>query len=170
MKRLPLALAATFLGMVLSSGSIWTADPNAVHTSAKDPTTAVVWSLLFPGAGQYYTEQYWKIPLFSGAALSFAWLAYTNHDNMKEAQGMYDDAVARGEESFRLSLYVKQRESYRDARDLNIALIAVTWIVAAIDSYVGAHLFEFSMSDDVAITWHPTVRPWGPGISASLSF
>lgn len=122
-------------------------DTNAypVYVMTKSPTTAILLSLVCPGAGQVYNEQWWKAGIFLGAAGYFLGRAfYLNGlyiDKRTEA-GLYPT------NSSTYALLKQQREAYRDDRDLNYAYAAGVWIVGMIDAYVGAHLFDFDVSTD----------------------
>lgn len=113
------------------------------YTMTKSPTTAVLLSVL-PGAGQVYNEQYIKAALFAGAAGFFAAQAIRYHLSFArkadEVEALpLDDST--GTRDFRK----REREFFRDNRDLNAAYYLGVWLLASIDAYVGAHLFDFDV-------------------------
>lgn len=116
------------------------------YVMSKSPTTAVLLSIV-PGGGQWYNEQYWKIPLFAGVAGYFIYrvIYYQNLFLDKAAEA---DAVSMFDS--RYPILKQQRESYRDNRDLNAAYFIGVEILGMIDAYVGAHLFDFDVDDDVS--------------------
>ncbi|MCO6466894.1 MAG: hypothetical protein J5I53_09790 [Bradyrhizobiaceae bacterium] len=130
----------------LASPSDTTAPP-----LTKNPTTAVLLSLALPGLGQYYTEQYWKIPLFTGTCGTTAFLFFYNNQKFNEYSRSYDAAVAEGASSTVVATLRSKKESYRDNRDLSGVIFLTAYVLAAVDSYVGAHLFDFDVSDDVSL-------------------
>jgi len=48
------------------------------------------------------------------------------------------------------------REVYRDNRDLSGLVFLVTYALAAVDAYVGAHLYDFDVDEDVSLGIGPT--------------
>jgi hypothetical protein len=115
----------------------------------KSPLLATVLSIV-PGAGQLYNEDYWKVPLFAAAGGFFVYRTLYYHNlfinkvDELEAMPDVDSTVSR-----RLSLRT-QREFYRDNRDLNFAYFLGVEILSMIDAYVGAHLFDFDVDDDIS--------------------
>ena len=112
----------------------------------KDPTTAILFSIV-PGGGQFYNEQYWKIPLFAGTAGYFIYRVISYHNLFREKADQ-TDSVGRDNPGYsRLKL---EREFYRDERDLNAAYFLGVEILNMIDAYVGAHMFDFDVDDEVS--------------------
>lgn len=121
-------------------------------TLTKSPTSAILYSCIFPGLGQYYVESYWKIPIFAGGAGVLIYAIIANNS-------LYSDVVAditRLEQSNKtanantIALLKREREVYRDRRDLAWIGLGAVYIVAAIDAYTGAHLYDFDVSDKIA--------------------
>lgn len=137
----------------LSTAAYAAADTSMVMT--KSPSTAVLYSLLLPGLGQVYTEEYWKVPLFTGTAAIAAWQFFKNNADFNTTADLYDEALASGADPNVTSLLLRQREAYRDNRDLAGVVFLVTYGLAAVDAYVGAHLFDFDVSDDVSMGLGP---------------
>ncbi|MCX6139415.1 MAG: DUF5683 domain-containing protein [Candidatus Kapabacteria bacterium] len=129
---------------------------DSVEVMTKSPTTAVLYSLLLPGLGQVYTESYWKVPLFTGTAVITAWQFFKNNADFNTTSDLYDLALASGADPNVTALLLRQREAYRDNRDLAGVIFLVTYGLAAMDAYVGAHLFDFDVSDDVSMGLGPT--------------
>jgi hypothetical protein len=133
----------------------------------KDPTTAVLYSLLLPGLGQYYTEDYWKIPLFTGGCATAAGFFFYYNSKFNEASDLYDQLEADGQSSTVLSAVRSQRESYRDNRDLAGVLFLAGYVLAAVDAYTGAHLYDFDVTDDLSMSVLPAVGPFS-GLTVQL--
>jgi hypothetical protein len=118
----------------------------AAFVMTKSPVTAVICSII-PGGGQLYNEQYWKVPLFAGAAGYFIWrVIYYNDLFQKKAA----EAAVHPPTSSMYSSLKQQRESYRDARDLNAAYVLGIELLGMIDAYVGAHMFDFTVGEGVS--------------------
>lgn len=125
--------------------SVKTATPQEVRLT-KNPTVATLLSLV-PGAGQVYNQQYWKAPLFAGAAVFFAWRAVYYHIHFTDKANSI--AALPADDPSVPGLKV-QREFYRDNRDLNAAYYLGVTLLSMVDAYVGAHLYDFDVSDDVS--------------------
>lgn len=127
----------------------------------KSPTTAVLLSLALPGLGQFYNEQYWKSPIFLGAAATSVYFIVDNQQQYADASDVYDDAVANNDPN--QDFYLRQREYYRDNRDLAIAALLVTYLIAGVDAYVGTHLYDFTVDQPVVI--YPAWGTYGPQVT-----
>jgi hypothetical protein len=122
---------------------------NEKFKMTKSPTKAIVLSLIFPGLGQYYVESYWKIPIFVGAngGLIYTIIYYNNqYKNIKEQMDLIVDKSSTTYNNFN-----SEKEFYRDNRDRFTFFLAGVYILAAVDAYVGAHLYDFDVSDDISM-------------------
>ena len=99
-------------------------------------------------------------PLFAGFAGYFAWrvISYNNLFLAKEREANDSGRTSPDYPSLKL-----QRESYRDDRDLNIAYFLAVEMLGMIDAYVGAHLFDFDVGDNISSKLQ--VTPTGLGLS-----
>jgi hypothetical protein len=124
-------------------------EPEGGFKMTKSPLLATLLSIV-PGGGQLYNEDYWKVPLFFAAGGFFVYRTLYYHnlfiDKVDELEAIpdVDSNVSR-----RLTLRT-QREFYRDNRDLNFAYFLGVEILSMIDAYVGAHLFDFDVDDDIS--------------------
>jgi hypothetical protein len=134
---------------------------DSTHHMTKSPTTAVLLSMALPGLGQFYNEQYWKAPIFLTAAGASVFFIVDNQRQFADASDVYDDAVANNDPN--QDFYLRQREFYRDNRDLAIAALLVTYLIAGVDAYVGAHLYDYTVDQPVAI--YPAWGTYGPQIT-----
>ena len=122
----------------------------------KNPTTAVLLSLPLPGLGQFYNEQYWKIPIFTGTCLFTGYLFFKNNADFNTTSDLYDAAIEGGADDTVLDRLLGQREAFRNNRDLAGMLFLTAYILAAVDAYVGAHMFDFDVGEDLTIGLGPT--------------
>lgn len=146
---------------ILLSASVRT-NAGEVDTTApaltKNPTTATLLSIALPGLGQYYNEQYWKIPLFTGTWGVSLGLFFYNNANFNTADADYNAALANHADVNTLQVLLNRREAYRDNRDISGVVVLASYVLSAIDAYVGAHLFDFDVSDDVSFGLLPDAR------------
>ncbi|OGU56449.1 MAG: hypothetical protein A2X64_03290 [Ignavibacteria bacterium GWF2_33_9] len=118
-------------------------------TLAKSPTGAVLRSLALPGWGQYYVESYWKAPIFVAGWGTLIFFIYDNNSKYQDAATEY--ANYTGTDDAEYNFLYRKREYFRDYRDLNIFYLAGVYIISAVDAYVGAQLFEFSVDDNLSM-------------------
>lgn len=117
-------------------------------TQKKDPVVALLLSAV-PGLGQIYVGSYWKAPLALGGAAVCAYQIIRTHNLYKDYSRQYEqlDSATKDSAQGRRTLYI--REFYRDARDTYGLFMMGVYLLSAIDAYVGAHLFEFDVTDDL---------------------
>ncbi len=113
----------------------------------KSPTTAVLLSAVLPGAGQFYNESYWKVPIIGGLVGYFGYEYFRNNNLYKDYR---DDYAASQTEinpdgDFTLKTL---REFYRDQRDDFVWYFLIVYVINMVDAYVDAHLFDFDVSED----------------------
>lgn len=127
----------------------------------KSPTQAVLLSLAFPGLGQYYVESYWKIPVFAGGAGACIYGIVSNNSLLAKKSAEVDNAVAANESSIRIATLKNEREYYRDNRDLAGLYLLAVYVIASVDAYSGAHLYDFDVSDNLSLRLLPDIQHRG---------
>lgn len=115
----------------------------------KSPTGAILRSLALPGWGQYYVESYWKAPIFVAAYGTVIFFIIDNNNKYNLAANEY--ASYTGTDLLHKDFLYRKREYFRDYRDLNILYLAGIYLISAIDAYVGANLYEFTVDDNLAL-------------------
>ncbi|MBI5325856.1 MAG: hypothetical protein HZB41_11395 [Ignavibacteriae bacterium] len=132
----------------------------------RSPMLAVGLSLLVPGSGQVYVGSYWKAPLFLGGACALAYSVYHFNQKYQNTQNLYDLVKKENNEDnfFRLDSLRRYKEYYRDNRDMSAFYLLGVYILAAVDAYVGAHLYDFTVSDEFTFMISPDIR-YAPGIN-----
>ncbi len=136
----------------------------------KSPLLAVGFSLILPGAGQVYVGSYWKAPLFLGGACALGYSIYYFNGKFQNTQNLYDLVKSENNQEknkFTLDSLSRYKEYYRDNRDMSAFYLLGVYILAAVDAYVGAHLYDFSVSDDLTFIITPDIR-YGTGINLMI--
>ncbi len=113
----------------------------------KSPTTAVLLSAVLPGAGQFYNESYWKIPIIGGLVGYFGYEYFRNNNLYKDYKNQYSASQTELNPNGDFSLKTL-REFYRDQRDDFVWYFLIVYVVSMVDAYVDAHLFDFDVSED----------------------
>lgn len=113
----------------------------------KTPSGAIWRSLVFPGWGQVYVEQYWKAPIFAAASGTLVYFIFHYNSLYSDWADKYDNLKKEQPESQYLDYYKSKREYYRDNRDMSAFYLLGVYILCTVDAYVGAHLYDFNVND-----------------------
>lgn len=144
------------------------------------PRKAALYSAVFPGLGQAYNREYWKMPLVYAA---IGTCTYFFIDNMKTYK-LYRDAYRLrvdgnpdtndtdprtapfDTESLKLG-----RDQFRQYVDYSVLFFILAYGLNIVDATVFAHLRNFDMSDDLSMRISPTLinnRTLGIGVHISI--
>lgn len=137
-----------------------------VYQSSKSPSTAIYRSLILPGLGQIYVESYWKAPIFIAATGTLVYLIIDNQIKFAD----YDNrlsALQRTDRDYQITKIY--REYYRDNRDMSGLYLMAVYILAAVDAYVGAHLYDFQVNDNLSMNIRVAPFPI-PAVSLKINF
>ena len=127
---------------------------------SKSPGWAAARSTVFPGWGQAYVGNWISAIVFAGAEAGLVYGAYVQHDRYVTA---LDNSTNVKKDEDRIVLE-RSANFYRDDRNKMFWYIAGLTIIASMDAYVEAHLYDFHI-DPVLST-----PPGGDGIQAGLRF
>ncbi|MFT4969081.1 MAG: hypothetical protein ACI9O4_000826 [Chitinophagales bacterium] len=126
------------------------------------PKKAALLSAAFPGTGQIYNKKYWKLPIvYGGIGALGAWVGI-NAKNLRGYTNAYklevdDDPSTSGSYkgfSGENELSVKRDGAKRNL-DLSIILLSVFYSLNIVDAAVDAHLFDYSITDDLSVSLEP---------------
>ncbi len=155
-----------------------------------DPRIATKRSLMFPGLGQIYNKEYWKLPIVYGA-LSIPTITYFyNNKFYKETKFAYEARFKAAQPSGQgrdstdyytidqkyqradVAAIQSVRNASRRDRDYSILWFFIVWGINVADATVFAHLKNFDVSNDLSMHIQPTFNPTtnGPGVSVVVSF
>ena len=135
----------------------------------KSPMGAILRTFALPGWGQLYNEQYWKAPIFFGAAATLTYMIISNHNKFSDKADQIKLLEDSDPNNISLPLMRQQREVHRDNRDMSAFYLGTVYLVAAIDAYVGAHLFDFTVDDNLSMSLYPHHQK-GTVVSFSFSW
>jgi hypothetical protein len=132
-------------------------DTTAYHPT-KSPLKAMLFSAVLPGAGQFYNESYWKVPIVLGFGVYLLsnWL-----DNNRR----YHDYRSQFEQSLLANppdgdqVLLSTREFYKDQRDSFTWYLLIWYVVTLADAYVDASLYDFNVSSDLSLRTLPVLSP-----------
>jgi len=117
--------------------------------NAKSGSLAMLFSAILPGSGQIYAHRYYTIPLIWGFGYYFL-SKYKNADaNYNRYKALYSQSLVDSSQFAFTRNYKDNRESWHNFRDEMGVYLVLTYILNIIDAYVGATLYDFSVSDEL---------------------
>ncbi len=122
--------------------------------TTKSAGKATVYSILFPGAGQIYNEEYWKVPIYTGGLTAgvYFWTFYNKqyqrykriHNEATNPDIPYEGPIAA-----ETALYY--RDSFRRSRDIAVVATVLVYFLQIIDANVFSYMADFDISDNLAV-------------------
>lgn len=123
----------------------------------KSPWVAVGLSAALPGAGQIYTENYWKVPVIWGLTGYWIYEWKKNNERYKDFRDRYAASVTPSIPAGSKSL-LEARDFYRDQRDSFAWYIGFLYFLNLVDAYVGAHLYDFDVGPELLLNGQTVPR------------
>jgi hypothetical protein len=141
---------------------------------AKSPGLAMLCSAVLPGAGQFYNQSYWKVPVVLGLGLYFASTWLDQNRRTQDFREKYAASLAASPfDSFTSDTYLRERDFYKQQRDTFAWYFVILYILNVADAYVDASLFDFDVGKDLSLRLLPGTRePVNsfPGFTLRLGF
>ncbi len=116
----------------------------------KSPTKAMLFSAVLPGAGQFYNQSYWKIPIILGLAAYWGYEWRDLNQNYKTYKDLYSKSLVTSTQTG-VYQYKVLRDFYRSERDRFAWYLGILYVANILDAYVDASLFEFDVGDDLSL-------------------
>jgi Family of unknown function (DUF5683) len=118
-----------------------TTQDDSVFVMQKSPWTAVILSVVIPGAGQIYNQSYIKAPIVWGIGISLYIGWKFNNDRYRQYENLY---YLNSD----ITTYKIYRDFYRDQRDLFTIYMGLAYLLNLVDAYVDAQLFDFNVTEN----------------------
>ncbi len=99
----------------------------------KSPKGAMIRSLVFPGLGQFYNEQYIKAAIVLAGQGTLIGFSFYYNNRARE------------------STTPLEKDFYKDRRNLMYWWIGAATLFSMLDAYIDAHLYDFDTGPDLAI-------------------
>ncbi|MEQ9286711.1 MAG: DUF5683 domain-containing protein [Cyclobacteriaceae bacterium] len=133
--------------------------------STRDPNKASLYAAVFPGLGQIYNRQYWKLPFVYGGLMLFGHYINNRHVLFNAFRNAYlaetdgDDSTINPFEGRFGSATTLERnaESLRRDRDYLMVLGTLYYLLSIVDAHIAAHLSEFDVNDDLTFQIRPSM-------------
>ncbi|MCS6928202.1 MAG: DUF5683 domain-containing protein [Saprospiraceae bacterium] len=130
------------------------------------PRTAVILSLVLPGAGQVYNKKWWKLPIAYGVLGTLIYLEVKNVHQYRALRNNYkwavdDDPTTNPTPPYnRLSASAlrEYRDQSRNRVERNALGIGLAYLLTAADAFVDAHLARFDVEESLSGRLRPSVR------------
>jgi hypothetical protein len=181
---LPAVLWA-LLGCRVPAASAQSADTSTIAAppTLPRPETALRRALMFPGLGQAYNRQFWKIPIvFAGVGASTGLAVFYGRQHRLYTRAFqykgWQERVDRGEvdthpypefedeysrvvaeigggRDIAASSLRPIRDKFRRNRDLSFFGVGLVYGLAALDAYISAHLLDFDVGEDLTVSVRP---------------
>jgi len=140
----------------------------------KNPKNAALFSAVVPGAGQFYNESYWKIPIvYAGLGTATYFIVSNRKEYLRYKRAFVldydtndlglisefnDGTLDQAQLNQLTALEREYADQYRSWMEYSyIAFIAV-YALQILDATVDAHLFSFDVSDDLSMQVMPTMQ------------
>jgi hypothetical protein len=172
--------------------------PKPASAFKPNPKTAYLMAFVFPGFGQAYNRQYWKLPIVYGGLMGCAYAVTWNNKTYQDYKSAYFDIVAdakndpsaQNPDSWSQSWqnYVpssrdkasmlhdatfrenlkRNKDYFRRYRDLSIIVTFGVYLLCVADTYVDAQMFDFDIGQDLSFRVTPMFTPETLSYSRSL--
>ena len=141
-----------------------------------DPKKATWYAIVCPGLGQIYNRSYWKLPILYGGMLTFTYLIRWNGGMYNDYHNAYHDILDSdpntqsylslvpeydGTQTWLKTTLKSKTERYRRARDLSTFGMVALYLVSVVDAFVDAHLYDFTVTDDLTLRVEPIFNSYG---------
>jgi TM2 domain-containing membrane protein YozV len=116
-----------------------------------NPGRAALYSLIIPGAGQFYNKRYWKIPLVYAGLGAVSYLLYNNNYYYQKKKRDYIASIGTAEVSLNYNYYIQAKKN----RELAIFAVIGVHLFNVFDAYIDRHLIDFDMDENLSIKLTP---------------
>tara|TARA_B100000609_G_C17066770_1_gene356953 strand:- start:196 stop:699 length:504 start_codon:yes stop_codon:yes gene_type:complete len=153
--------------------------PNIIKAqfTTKSPKKASIYSAVIPGAGQFYTKKYWKIPIIYAGLITSANYIKINQEQYLLYKKTYTDRLDGVNTDEFISSYnnnelINLVEFHKRNRDISILLFSVAYLLNIVDASANAHLFNYDISEEIGFQLKPSYYTNNnfPGIVLSIKF
>lgn len=175
------AIAQNNGGVEISASPDTTQDTNQDSIAARQDTTshsplkASLYSMVLPGLGQAYNNEYWKIPIiYSGGLVMGYFIDYFNTNYHIYRRGILAQKGEGPPRNNPFPDYVSQdrlsrgKDFFRRNRDFVMILSAGLYLLQIVDAHVDAHLKDFNITEDLSIQINPNIENYAlqsPGLA-----
>lgn len=160
-------LLLTGFSSLAQTDTIRSTVPDSVLQKMHSPTKATIMSALLPGLGQAYNKKYWKIPIIYAGFGVMTYFIVTNSSEYHKYKEAYIESAnhdSTGQYWYLVQKYtpenlVSARDYYLRNLEISVMLTGVWYILNILDATVDAHLFTYTINDELSLKVEPVVIP-----------
>jgi len=118
------------------------------------PAKAAFYSAIFPGLGQIYNKQYWKLPLVYGAIGTGIYFYDLNAKEYNRFRTAYFNRLNGLPDEFSMygtDVLIRAQKIYRRQRDTALLLTVLAYVLNIVDANVSAHLKQWNVDDNLSV-------------------
>ena len=163
----------------------------AVHS----PKKAAMYSAVFPGLGQIYNHQYYKVPVvYLGLGIAAGFIIFNNKKYIDYKLAYIDIYTGNGDSYKSLSNYIEgiendpyfresyirnllgNRDNYHRWLEMSYIAFGALYILNIAEANVSAHFMKFDIDEDLSLKITPSIQPtfgtnyFAKGLTLSFSF
>ncbi|GAB1444483.1 MAG: hypothetical protein KF860_14905 [Cyclobacteriaceae bacterium] len=132
----------------------------ASYADRFDPRKALLYSAIFPGAGQAYNKKYWKVPLVYGGFATGVFFISFYQDRYVTYKGELFGLLSDGSPApsgFNEKQLRKIVDDAKRERDFFTIITGFWYILQLVDAHVDAHLKEFDLNPQLQVRLEPII-------------
>lgn len=134
-----------------------------------NPKRSLMYSLILPGAGQFYNGRIWKVPMVYAALGTSVYFIIYNRDLYIKYRDGYALMVKKEITSFegitRKEGVKQYRDAYRKYMETSYFITGALYLLNGVEAYVDAHLKGFTIDEDLSLH----LKIFNPGSTGQLS-
>ena len=143
-------------------GSLMDGVVNFKSEKEPNPGRATIYSILFPGLGQIYNGELFKVPIYWGCLMGSVYFLTTNHTNYVRFKRIHNEATdpdpaISGNVPISGETAKWYRDVYRRYRDYSIVATVAFYLLQVIDANVFAYMNDFEVDDNITMNIEPAV-------------
>ncbi len=166
-------------GIAQPEKPVQTDSVSTINSSVKEifqdinaPAKAAFYSAVFPGGGQIYNKQYWKVPIVYLALGTAGYFFIQNRKLYEKYRTAYQNRLMGRPDEFDYldtEVLIKAQSYYRRNRDISLMVLTGIYILQIVEANVAAHLRLWNVNKN--LSWQPMSVIsngkiiWGMGVS-----
>ena len=131
----------------VQADSLQVTEPDFSHSSKK----AIMFALVLPGLGQAYNKKFYKMPIVWAALGGAGYAISYNTRNYRDASFEYANSPDNTNERY--------LRFWRRNLELSYIGLMVVYALQVVDAYVDAQLYNWDVTENLAIGISPSLQP-----------
>jgi hypothetical protein len=147
------------------------------HRTEPIPKRSALYSAIFPGLGQIYNKQYWKLGVVAAGLGAAGYFIQSNGSQYKKFRAAYiaridnnpsttDEYVGFYQDNDLNTL----QNTYRQYLEYSVIFTTVGYALNVLDAYVAAHLKSFDIDNSISFKTKPSFDNGQLGVALVVKF